>query len=43
MHTLNLNDVKFPLLGGLHDIIAAFPLRTDTDKFDGGSGAENKQ
>lgn len=40
--TLSLNDVKFPCVGGLHDMTAVFPLRTDTDKFDGGSGAEIK-
>lgn len=39
MPTLSLNDVKFPVDGGLHDIKAVFPLRTDTDKFEGGSGA----
>lgn len=26
-------------MGGLHDIKAVFPLRTATDKLDGGSGA----
>lgn len=40
--TLSLNDVKFPWVGGLHDMTAVFPLRTDTDKFDGGSGAAIK-
>lgn len=45
MHTLlisitfNLNVEKFPCNGGLHDINATFPVRTATDKFDGGSGA----
>lgn len=38
--TFNLYDVKFPCDGGLHDMIAVLPLRTATDKFDGGSGAE---
>lgn len=38
--TFNLYDVKFPCDGGLHDMIAVLPLRTATDRFDGGSGAE---
>lgn len=40
--TFNLYDVKFPCDGGVHDMIAVLPLRTATDKFDGGSGAEKK-
>lgn len=42
LFTLSLNDVKFPWVGGLHDITAVLPLRTATDKFDGGSGAAIK-
>lgn len=29
--------------GGLSEITADLPLRTDTDKFDGGSGAKVRQ
>lgn len=37
--TRSLNDEKLPLDGGLSEITANLPLFTDTDKFDGGSGA----
>lgn len=37
--TFSLKAVKFPWNGGLHEIVATLPLFTETDKFDGGSGA----
>lgn len=35
---LSLKLVKLPCDGGLHDMTAVLPLRTDTERFDGGSG-----
>lgn len=32
-----------PFDGGLNEITADLPLRTDTDRFDGGSGAVNRE
>lgn len=36
----NLKLLKLPCAGGLQEIIAVFPLRTLTERFDGGSGTK---
>lgn len=33
---------KLPCAGGLQEIIAVFPLRTLTERFDGGSGTKKQ-
>lgn len=40
---LSLKLLKLPCAGGLHEIIAVFPLLTLTERFEGGSGTERKQ
>lgn len=40
---LSLKLLKLPCAGGLHDIMAVFPLLTLTERFDGGSGTEDEK
>lgn len=40
--TRSLKLVKLPCVGGLHDMRTVLPLRTETERFDGGSGAVKK-